>query len=132
MNTKEEAKNVFGESLECCSCKEGPKTGYFRDGFCNTGPFDTGKHIVCADVTKEFLEFSKSKGNDLMTPRPEFSFPGLKPGDRWCLCVSRWMEAEEKGCAPPIHLSATHINTLDYVPMEKLKKYALDIVKKIK
>jgi uncharacterized protein len=118
-----EAKNVLGEPLEVCSID--PMTGFFRDGCCNTGTQDLGTHVVCAQVTQEFLELTRSQGNDLSTPRP--GFPGLKPGDRWCLCVSRWQEALEAGVAPPIVLSATHEVALKVVSMADLKKYALEL-----
>ena len=96
--------NVLGHPLQCCCTS--PLTGFYRDGFCRTGAEDSGLHTVCAVMTYEFLQFSKSRGNDLMTARPEYSFPGLKPGDRWCLCASRWAEAHKAGCAPPVVLAA--------------------------
>lgn len=114
--------NVFGEPLS--SCSEAPLTGYFRDGCCNSGPEDRGVHTVCAIVTADFLAFSRSSGNDLSTPRPEFGFPGLRPGDRWCLCAARWLEAYQAGAAPEVMLEATNERTLDIVPMELLLKYA--------
>lgn len=115
--------NVFNEPLElCCS---NPMTGYFRDGLCRTDQFDTGTHTVCAIVTKEFLEYSASRGNDLISPIPHWNFPGLKPGDKWCLCVSRWKEAEKAGKAPKIILAATHQKSLKFVSLEKLKEYAV-------
>jgi len=117
------ARNVLGGELKTCSLS--PMTGWYRDGCCNTGPGDTGLHLVCAQVTKEFLEFSRSRGNDLITPRPEYRFPGLKPGDRWCLCVMRWLEAYEAGCTPPVDLEATHIAALEFVELEVLKAHAL-------
>ncbi|MFM7469011.1 MAG: DUF2237 family protein [Vampirovibrionales bacterium] len=120
MNT---AKNVFGQSLIPCSWM--PMTGFFRDGCCNTGPEDTGLHLVCAEMTEAFLEFSKARGNDLSTPRPEYQFPGLKPGDRWCLCALRWKEAYEVGKAPKLVLEATHIKILDMVPLEILQTFAI-------
>lgn len=116
------ATNVFGNPLKNCS--DEPLTGFFRDGCCNTGEEDFGMHTVCARVTEEFLEFSKEQGNDLTTPRPEFDFPGLKPGDRWCLCASRWFEAFEAGFAPLVDLEATHEKTLEVVPLSILVKYA--------
>ncbi|MGL5196761.1 MAG: DUF2237 family protein [Chroococcales cyanobacterium] len=119
-----EATNVLGGKLE--SCCTSPMTGYYRDGKCNTGGGDFGAHIVCAQVTEEFLTFSKQRGNDLTSPVPPFNFPGLKPGDRWCLCASRWKEALDAGVAPPIVLSATHVSALEYVSEEELKQYALD------
>ncbi len=119
------ARNVLGGSLaDCCN---NPVTGFFRDGCCNTGPEDHGAHVVCVQVTKEFLEFSVARGNDLTTPMPDFGFPGLKPGDRWCLCAARWREALHAGMAPLVVLTATHERTLDYVTLEDLKKYALDL-----
>lgn len=121
--TMPEARNVLGGTLQTCSTK--PMTGFFRDGCCRTGPEDLGTHIVCAIMTEEFLEFSKSRGNDLSTPRPEWAFPGLKPGDRWCLCVSRWVEAFEEGMAPQVVLEATHAATLEFVNLSDLKKYAV-------
>lgn len=102
-------------------------TGFYRDGCCNTGPDDLGVHTVCVRVTKEFLEFSRSRGNDLMTPAPDFGFPGLKPGGRWCLCAARWQEALDAGMAPRVVIAATHEATLEFVALEDLKKYALDL-----
>jgi uncharacterized protein len=118
-----EAKNVLGTNLE--SCCNSPITGYYRDGFCNTGGQDFGMHVVCAQVTPEFLEFTKSQGNDLSTPVPNFNFPGLKPGDRWCLCAARWQEAFEAGFAPPVVLAATHARALEACNLEDLQKNAL-------
>lgn len=115
--------NVFGESLE--SCCTSPMTGFYRDGLCRTDQFDTGTHTVCAIVTKEFLEFSASKGNNLMRAIPQWNFPGLQPGDKWCLCVNRWKEAEKAGKAPNVLLKATHLKSLDFVSLEKLKEYAI-------
>jgi uncharacterized protein (DUF2237 family) len=123
MYNEKEAKNVLGETLDVCSTS--PKTGFYRDGCCETGLQDTGVHIVCAEVTEAFLAFTKSRGNDLSTPAPMFNFPGLKPGDRWCLCVSRWQEALEAGVAPPIVLAATHEATLKYVALEVLQEHSL-------
>ncbi len=117
------AANVLGESLVGCS--DEPLTGFFRDGCCNTGEADSGTHVVCAEMTREFLEFSRSRGNDLITPRPQFRFPGLKPGDRWCLCALRWQEAFEAATAPPVHLSATHIHALEYVDYADLLEHAV-------
>lgn len=118
-------KNVLGEELEdCCT---NPITGYFRDGCCRTGPGDMGLHILCAEMTEEFLAFSQMAGNDLSTPMPEFHFSGLKPGDRWCLCVQRWTEALEAGAAPPVMLSATHVSALEFVDLDDLKAHALDL-----
>ena len=115
-------KNVFGEPLKLCSCE--PKTGYFRDGSCRTISEDTGTHTVCAIMSDEFLNFSASRGNDLITPAPHYQFPGLKAGDRWCLCVSRWIEAEKANKAPKLILEATHEKTLEYTSLETLIKYA--------
>lgn len=116
------AKNVLGAPLEPCSFD--PLTGFFRDGCCNTGVDDVGLHLVCAEVTEPFLAFSKRAGNDLSTPR--LGFPGLRPGDRWCLCVLRWKEAQEHDVAPPIVLASTHISTLEFVDLDLLREYALD------
>jgi uncharacterized protein len=118
-----EAKNVLGTNLEVCCTS--PMTGYYRDGLCNTGGQDFGMHVVCAQLTPAFLEFTKSHGNDLSTPAPEFNFPGLKPGDRWCLCAARWQEAFDAGVAPPIILSATHARALEVCNLEDLTKHAL-------
>lgn len=118
-----QARNVLGTELELCCTS--PVTGYYRDGFCNTGGQDFGLHVVCAQVTEEFLEFTKSRGNDLSTPVPAFDFPGLKPGDRWCLCAARWKEAFDAGVAPPVILSATHPRALEVVSLDELKKCAL-------
>ena len=115
--------NVFGQPLSLC-CNN-PKTGFYRDGFCNTGSTDVGTHVVCAQMTKDFLEFSKSKGNDLTTPNEAYSFPGLKPGDKWCLCVIRWKEAHQAGKAPKVYLEATHDKALKYVTIEQLIEHAL-------
>ncbi len=121
----DEPVNVFNEPLEVCG--KDPVTGFFRDGCCNTNDQDRGSHTVCAVVTEEFLEYSREQGNDLVTPRPEFGFPGLKSGDRWCLCASRWSEAERHGAAPKVYLRATHQRALERVPLEKLKPHALDL-----
>lgn len=118
-------KNVFGETLKACS--ERPLTGFYRTGCCHTGPEDFGLHTVCIEVTAEFLAFSKARGNDLSTPHPDFGFPGLQPGDRWCLCAVRWREAFEADCAPRVILAATHEATLEVVELEDLKRYALDL-----
>lgn len=123
---KPAAKNVLGGALESC-CTD-PVTGFYRDGHCRTGPQDTGSHTVCARVTAEFLAFSKKNGNDLSTPRPEYEFPGLKPGDKWCVCVRRWEEAFLAGVAPPVVLAATHERALDVVELNELKAFALDLV----
>ena len=115
-------KNVFGEPLQICCTK--PMTGYFRDGLCRTISEDTGTHTVCAIMTKDFLEFSLNMGNDLITPVPYYQFPGLKEGDKWCLCVTRWIEAEKEGKAPKLILEATHEKTLEYTSIDLLIKYA--------
>lgn len=117
--------NVFGEKLIPC-CYE-PMTGYFRDGFCRTDDFDRGRHVVCAVMTEEFLEFTKAMGNDLSTPRPEYRFPGLKPGDKWCLCALRWKEAHEHGKAPLVVLEACAEEALKYVELSTLVKYAYKV-----
>jgi hypothetical protein len=121
----EKVKNVLGETLKVCCTS--PMTGFYRNGFCETGPRDLGTHVVCAEVTEEFLEFTSSEGNDLIRPSPEHGFPGLTPGDRWCLCVSRWKEALDAGIAPPVVLAATNQATIKYVSLDDLKKYAVDI-----
>jgi uncharacterized protein (DUF2237 family) len=115
-------KNVFGETLK--SCCNNPITGYFRDGFCRTDESDFGKHTVCAIINNEFLEFSKLKGNDLSTPQEQYLFPGLKKGDKWCLCVLRWKEALEAGCAPKVDLESTNEKALKYVSLDDLIKHA--------
>ena len=125
MKTKTAAQNVLGTALVACSNR--PKTGFFRDGCCNTGPEDFGSHTVCAVMTAEFLEFSKSRGNDLSTPRPEFGFAGLKAGDRWCLCAPRWQEALEAGKAPRIVLRASHEGALEHCALADLKRLAVDL-----
>lgn len=116
-------KNVFGETLITCSIQ--PLTGFYRDGCCDTGPEDAGVHSVCVVLTDEFLQFSKEQGNDLSTPRPEFGFAGLKAGDRWCLCASRWVEAYRAGRAPLVVLEATHEGTLEFVELAELVKFAM-------
>lgn len=121
----EESTNVFGEKLEICS--EDPVTGFFRDCCCNTSDQDVGSHTVCVQVTQEFLEFSRFRGNDLSTPLPEFGFPGLKPGDRWCLCAARWLEAYEAGMAPRVHLRGTHEKALEIVPLTVMREFAADL-----
>jgi uncharacterized protein (DUF2237 family) len=120
-----DARNVLGSKLEVCSIA--PMTGFYRDGCCSTGAGDFGAHVVCAEVTQEFLDYTKAKGNDLCTPMPAYDFPGLKPGDRWCLCASRWKEALDAGVAPPVVLSATHASALEYVSMAELEQHALDL-----
>ena len=121
----EHSRNVLGEKLQACS--EKPLTGFFRDGCCNTSPEDLGVHTVCAVMTAEFLEFSKARGNDLSTPLPDFGFPGLKPGDRWCLCAPRWREALDAGHAPRVVLGATHEASLEFASLEDFKKHAIDL-----
>jgi uncharacterized protein len=115
-------KNVLGEELQTC-CTD-PMTGFFRTGVCVTGPQDLGTHVICARVTAEFLNFSKAQGNDLITPNPAYNFPGLNPGDCWCLCANRWREALQAGVAPPVNLAATHIAALDYVSLADLQQHA--------
>ena len=117
--------NVLGEPLELCSAD--PLTGYFRTGHCIVGPQGEGRHTLCAEMTAEFLAFSKTRGNDLTTPRPEYAFPGLNPGDRWCLVAERWIEALEAGMAPRIVLLSTHQSVLQLVDIATLKRYALDL-----
>jgi len=117
--------NVLGGRLEPCSVE--PRTGFYRDGCCNTGPEDFGLHVVCARMTAKFLEFSKARGNDLSTPHPDVGFPGLKPGDRWCLCAGRWREALDAGVAPPVVLAATHEEALAVVSLADLKRHAVDL-----
>lgn len=117
--------NVFGERLEPCS--NAPMTGFFRNGACDTCAADLGSHTVCVVMTAEFLEFSKSRGNDLSTPRPEFGFPGLTDGDRWCLCAARWVEAHQAGQAPRVRLSSTHKRALEVAPYALLKDFAIDL-----
>lgn len=117
-------RNVLGGALLPCSVA--PLTGFFRDGCCNTGPEDIGLHVVCAEVSAEFLQFSKAAGNDLSTPRPEYGFAGLQPGDRWCLCAARWEEARRAGFAPPVLLEATHEAALEICALDDLMAHALD------
>lgn len=119
-----QGKNVFGEPIQPCSLS--PITGWYRNGCCDTGPGDYGMHVVCTEVTEEFLEFSREAGNDLSTPVPEYGFPGLKPGDRWCVCVTRWKEAYEAGVIAPVVLEATHISALEFVSLEELREHAVD------
>ncbi len=119
-----DAKNVLGNTLEDCSTD--PLTGFYRDGCCRTGAGDYGVHVVCARVTQAFLEFSRDRGNDLMTPAPEYGFPGIKPGDQWCLCAARWQEALDAGVAPPVVLAATHISALEFLSLDDLLTHALD------
>lgn len=119
------ARNVLGEPLQACC--ENPVTGFYRDGFCHTGADDPGQHTVCVRVTAEFLDYSRRQGNDLSTPHPEFDFPGLKPGDRWCLCAARWQQAFEAGAAPRVALMGTEESTLDIIELKDLKAYAIDL-----
>lgn len=121
--TSSNAKNVLGTALEDCSTD--PMTGFYRDGCCNTGGQDVGIHVVCSEMTADFLEFSRDRGNDLSTPMPMYQFPGLKPGDRWCLCAARWKEAFDAGKAPLVHLEATHISALEYASLEELKLHCI-------
>ena len=121
----DDSKNVFGEALEPCG--QDPVTGFYRDGCCNTGAQDLGSHTVCASLTDEFLDYSLGRGNDLVTARPEFGFPGLKAGDCWCLCAGRWLEAHQAGKAPRVYLKRTHAAALTTVPLEILRQYALDL-----
>jgi uncharacterized protein (DUF2237 family) len=118
-------KNVLGQPLSPCSFD--PMTGFFRTGCCETDAQDHGSHTVCAEMTATFLEFSQRKGNDLSTPRPEYGFPGLKPGDRWCVCAARWREALEAGVAPPVILASTHERVLDYVTREDLERHKVRV-----
>jgi uncharacterized protein (DUF2237 family) len=124
-DNQEDDVNVFGEPLAPCSA--GPVTGFYRNGCCSTGAEDHGRHVVCAEMTAAFLEFSKRLGNDLSTPRPELGFPGLKPGDRWCLCADRWQQALEADAAPRVVLGATHRLALEHVDLTDLKRHALDL-----
>lgn len=120
----QDPKNVLGGMLRACSTD--PETGFYRTGRCETGPQDLGRHVVCAEMTDAFLQFSKEQGNDLITPRPKMRFPGLEAGDRWCLCADRWQEALEAGVAPPVVLAATNEEALDVVDLEALKAHAVD------
>lgn len=122
---QDESLNVLGEPLQPCS--SAPLTGFFRDGCCNTGPQDAGRHTVCAIMTDEFLALSKYLGNDLSTPRPEYGFDGLKAGDRWCLCAARWAQAYDEGAAPQVILQSTHARTLDIVSLAALRAHAIDL-----
>ena len=123
LRTSMPGKNVLGGPLQTCGTD--PMTGFFRDGCCNTGSEDVGLHTVCVEVTAEFLQFSRERGNDLLTPNPMYGFPGLVPGDRWCLCASRWNEAFKAGMAPPVHLEATHMSMLEYATLDELKSNAI-------
>ncbi len=121
-NTPPQPYNVLGTELQTCSCN--PMTGFYRDGLCRTDGDDQGKHTVCVIMTEAFLAFSKQRGNDLSTPHPEWEFPGLKAGDKWCLCAMRWVEAYEAGCAPQVVLEATHEYTLEFATLAQLKQHA--------
>lgn len=116
-------KNVLGETLAACCFN--PRTGYFRDGYCRTSGADTGSHVLCAAITKEFLEYTLKQGNDLITPKPEWDFPGLQAGDFWCLCAVRWLEAEQAGAAPLLKLSACHERALNFAPLSLYQAYAI-------
>lgn len=118
-------ENVLGGPLETCG--EDPLTGFYRDGCCNTGPEDVGSHTICAVVSAEFLAHQRAVGNDLSTPRPEFGFAGLQPGDRWCVCAARWLQAYRAGAAAPVVLAATHVGALEVVPVEALREHAVDV-----
>ena len=120
------ARNVLGEPLQVCCLS--PCTGFYRTGACETGPEDLGLHVVCAEMTEDFLSFSKARGNDLSTPMPAFGFPGLRPGDRWCLCAARWQEALDAGKAPRVVLHATHEAALELIELADLKRHALDLM----
>ena len=121
----DDSLNVFEEPLE--SCSDDPLTGFYRDGCCNTSADDAGSHTVCIQATQQFLEYSRFKGNDLSTPVPEFEFPGVNPGDCWCLCAARWWEAYNQGMAPRVYLKRTHLRALEIIPMEILREYAIDL-----
>ncbi len=125
MSHQHAARNALGEALQLCSLS--PKTGYLRDGHCHTRPDDLGSHLVCAQVTDEFLAYSRERGNDLITPVAAYDFPGLKDGDRWCLCALRWLEAHEAGLAPPLFLQSTHERVLELIQLDVLLPYALDL-----
>jgi uncharacterized protein len=118
-------KNVLGGELQTC-CTD-PMTGFFRTGVCVTGPQDLGTHVICARLTAEFLNFTQAQGNDLSTPNPAYNFPGLNPGDCWCLCANRWREALQAGVAPPVNLAATHIAALEYVSLSDLQQHAISL-----
>ncbi|MBB3046580.1 hypothetical protein FHR99_000816 [Litorivivens lipolytica] len=122
---REESLNVFGEPLLPCSTD--PVTGFFRDGCCNTSELDVGSHTVCVEVSQDFLEYSRFRGNDLSTPAPDFGFPGLNPGDRWCLCAARWLEAYQQDMAPRVYLTRTHQKALETVPLSILRQFAADL-----
>jgi len=116
-------RNVLGDPLAICGCQ--PMTGWFRDGSCRSDPSDQGRHTVCCEVNEAFLSYSRALGNDLSTPMPAYSFPGLKPGDRWCVCASRWLQAYEDGMAPPVRLEACEASTLEVIPLELLRRHAV-------
>lgn len=120
---RSEALNVLGEPLELCSCE--PRTGWFRDGSCRTNASDLGRHTVCCVITEAFLSYSRAQGNDLSTPAPAYGFPGLKPGDHWCVCAPRWLEAYQDGMAPPVRLAATEQGTLTLISLDLLQKHAI-------
>ncbi len=122
-NKPNEKRNVLGTALEACCFA--PTTGYFRDGYCRTDESDRGRHVICAEMTESFLRYTKAQGNDLSTPRPEFGFPGLKPGDRWCVCALRWREAWEDDMAPPVILHACEETALEVIPLEALQEHAI-------
>lgn len=124
-NGSQRARNVLGEPLQVCCLT--PRTGFYRTGSCETGPEDAGLHVVCAEMTEDFLAFSKARGNDLSTPMPAFGFPGLRAGDRWCLCAARWREALEAGKAPRVVLQATHEAALELIDLADLRRHALDL-----
>ncbi len=119
-----ETKNVLGTDLQTCCTS--PMTGFYRDGTCQTGPQDQGVHVVCAELTEAFLSYTKAQGNDLSTPRPEYNFPGLKPGDKWCLCATRWKEAMDDGVAPAVVLESTHEAALKHVSLDDLKQHSVE------
>jgi len=125
MKAMDDSVNVYGDPLQ--SCSEEPVTGFFRDGKCNTCKDDLGSHTVCVKVTADFLEFSRTRGNDLSTPMPELGFAGLKPGDSWCLCAARWLEAYEHGVAPRVHMTRTHLRAVEVIPLQTLKEFAVDL-----
>ncbi|QDZ19718.1 DUF2237 domain-containing protein [Chloropicon primus] len=127
MGSVRQAVNVLGGALERCSRPGGPITGFYRDGCCGTGNDDVGRHVVCSRMTQAFLDYTRDRGNDLSTPVPEYGFPGLRPGDFWCLCASRWQEAFDNGVAPPVRLEATDKAALRYVSLEDLQSHALSV-----
>ena len=124
-DTDEQQRNVFGEPIETCSIR--PMTGFYRTGCCETGPEDVGAHTVCVEVTEDFLQFSRARGNDLSTPLPEFGFPGLEPGDRWCVTAANWLRAYHDGVAAPVVLASTHQRALDIVHLDVLHRHAVDV-----